>query len=555
MAENPPVGPGESACGQDRGPHFAELVSLLVCGVILVVFRWHTFDLPLETDECNYAYIGERLLAGDQLYVDVWDHQPFGIFVLFAGVQALFGNSPPVFRWMCVVFSLASLWLIYALAKRCGGSMAAISAAVLFALVSSDPGTAGEGCNREIFMNTLILAAWFMSARRNAGSRWWLVGAGATLALGSALKTIVAIHWCLLAIWIGYGAVQSKRQLSPARLVVFDLLAFAASPTFLWASTFLYFSATDRFAEFFHAVFLFNLGYTNATTGFFDRFIIFLAPPRHPFIFDSAWPLWVGSVAAFLWLGFVAIKERGRSSVHVVLYGISSYIAVCLPGKFWPHYYYLLIPPAALAVGVATSDVVRRLRTRFSTSTPLVRIVLGTLCVVVPSWLLISEYRTYLSRSLFEITVTRYNSRDFWGRGQGRNVRRVTDPSDEIFVFGNDASIYYYSGRRCASRYTMITGLGAGYAGVEKRRKILIEELEGRLPRLILVLFDEEPFEEWQEFLLQYYTDPVGWDFHDRTGERIMFVVARKDDPIESIDWDWDRSMVTGNESVAQDQP
>ena len=183
------------------------------------------------------------------------------------------------------------------------------------------------------------------------------------------------------------------------------------------------------------------------------------------------------------------------------------------------------------------------------------RIVLGTLCVVVPSWLLISEYRTYLSRSLFEITVTRYNSRDFWGRGQGRNVRRVTDPSDEIFVFGNDASIYYYSGRRCASRYTMITGLGAGYAGVEKRRKILIEELERRLPRLILVLFDEEPFEEWQEFLLQYYTDPVGWDFHDRTGERIMFVVTRKDDPIESIDWDWDRSMVTGNESVAQDQP
>ncbi len=96
----------------------------------------------------------------------------------------------------------------------------------------------------------------------------------------------------------------------------------------------------------------------------------------------------------------------------------------------------------------------------------------------------------------------------------------------------------------------MITGLGAGYAGVERRRKILIEELERRLPRVILLLFDEEFFfEESQTFLHRYYTDPVGVDFNDRTGKPFMFVVTRKDDPIDSIDWDWDRSLVTGAES------
>ena len=56
---------------------------LAMAGAILLAFRLHAFDLPLETDECNYIYIGSRLLAGDRLYVDVWDHQPFGVFVLF----------------------------------------------------------------------------------------------------------------------------------------------------------------------------------------------------------------------------------------------------------------------------------------------------------------------------------------------------------------------------------------------------------------------------------------------------------------------------------------
>ena len=152
----------------------------------------------------------------------------------------------------------------------------------------------------------------------------------------------------------------------------------------------------------------------------------------------------------------------------------------------------------------------------------------------------------YLSQPPFGITVKRYNSRDFWGRGQGDNVRSVTDPGDSIFVFGNDASIYYYAKRRCASRYTMITGLAEGMSGAARRRKNLLDDLQRDPPRLILVVFDEDPFDEWKAFLRAHYTEPVGWDFHDKTGEPIMFVLARKDRPIDAIDWNWDRSSDGG---------
>ena len=66
------------------------------------------------------------------------------------------------------------------------------------------------------------------------------------------------------------------------------------------------------------------------------------------------------------------------------------------------------------------------------------------------------------------------------------------------------------------------------------------------MPRLIVVTFNQNPFPEWKSFLDEFYGTPIGWDFHDKTGQAIMMVFARKDQPIESIDWDWDRSSVGG---------
>lgn len=73
-----------------------------------------------------------------------------------------------------------------------------------------------------------------------------------------------------------------------------------------------------------------------------------------------------------------------------------------------------------------------------------------------------------------------------------------------------------------------------------------MKELRAAPPRLLLVLFDEKPFDEWRTFLRENYGEPVGWDFNDATREPILFVLARKDRPIRSIDWDWDRTAVGG---------
>ena len=98
MTQLPGIAEEQARRRQAPSLSWIEWSGLLGAATILIAFRLHAFDLPLETDECNYAYIGAQLLDGDRIYVDVWDHQPFGVFVLFAGVMALFGDAPEVFR-------------------------------------------------------------------------------------------------------------------------------------------------------------------------------------------------------------------------------------------------------------------------------------------------------------------------------------------------------------------------------------------------------------------------------------------------------------------------
>jgi len=539
--------PESSARRQDIVATWPAFVGLAFACVILIAFRLHAFDLPLETDECNYAYIGSRLLAGDRLYADVWDHQPFGVFVLFASAIALFGDAPEVFRWMATGSSVVSLLLVYAIARRGTGPGAACTAAMLFALASSDPGTAGEGCNREIFMNTLVLAAWWLAMRRSPAGAWSTLAAGGAIGVASTLKTVVVVHWALLALWM---ALDTRRHAAiglRTRQTLVSLALFAVAPACVWLAASAYFGLTERFGVFVDAVFLFNVSYADGSGGLLDRLGTFFSPPRHPFIFDSALPLWIGGVLASAWLAFDAAVRRDALAAAILLLGVAGFMAICLPGRFWPHYYALLVPVVVIAVPVVVGRLADRLHQSGRLRPRVARVSGGVLLAVFPLWLFNTEYDAYLSQPPFGITVNRYNSRDFWGRAHGENVRRVTEPGDEVFVYGNEAEFYYYARRRCASRYTMITAIHSGYAGHETHRTIMLEELKRRKPRLICVLFDEDPFDEWTAFLEEYYSAPIGWDYHDRTGELIMFVVARKDrPPTDRIDWNWDRSAVGG---------
>ncbi|MCH7527225.1 MAG: hypothetical protein IID39_07295, partial [Planctomycetes bacterium] len=481
-----------------------------LAAIVLLGFRAHAFSLPLETDECNYAYIGARLLEGDRLYQDVWDHQPPGVFVMFAGVIALFGHptaSDQVFRWLASGFAIASLVLVFDFVRRHYGRGPAVFAAFLFAVTSSDPGSAGEGCNREIYMNFLALAAlWLLTPSpgaaslpglgngsadqpptlrevRGPASRSRLLVAGLLFGIGSTFKTVMAAQWLFVVLWLAVRAVSRSRNF---RAALAPILWMCAGPAAVWLSTGSYFALTGRWSAFTEAVFAFNIGYSglSESSSLWSRYADFATVK--PYVFHSARPLWL--VSPFALLGLLALSRRRLASTDgaIVAYLLGSFHAVCLPGLFWPHYYQLLFPPMILVCAALLRRVidVGSPRPVEQGATRVGPILIYGAAALVAGTVLAAELRHYLLVEPAQITAPRYDYRQQWARAQGLRVAALTDPEDSIFVWGKDAGIYFYSDRRCASRYTMVGALGDHAIGYQQRRKILMEELQTNRPRL-----------------------------------------------------------------------
>ncbi|MCG3132296.1 MAG: hypothetical protein FLDDKLPJ_03129 [Phycisphaerae bacterium] len=517
-----------------------EVAALVVCGVVLVMLRLIGFGLPLETDEANYAYIGARLLAGDRLYVDVWDHQPPGAFMLFGAAGAIFGDREATYRGLATAASLASLVSVFLILRRTGGAATATLGAVLFSLASSDPGTAGEGCNREVFMNALILGAWTLLLRGGGEpSVGRVFVAGVLLGAGSLLKTVVVVHWAAAVLMIAVCSGPRGKVLTlPSRRAAWvNAAALAAGPAAIWAAVTAYFAVTGRGGLFLDAVFGFNLGYSDPGEPFLMRFARFFNPPRHPHIFESARAVWVLGAAGAVVAGVRMLRRRAHArEAGVFLLAGAAYVATCLPAQFWPHYYYLMIPPVTMLSAVVASDAAVRIGRRGRGFTLMARALL----VLPAACLGYAQAEAYVLATPLKITESRYNSRDFWARAHGLKVRAVTEPEDRVFVYGSDAGVYFYADRRCASRYTMIGSLDARYPGSDDRRRTLIEELRRNRPRLILRT-GEAMFPEFDRLLSEEY-ERIGADHHDhRPGEIILLVYADRRRPVAAIDWEWDR--------------
>ena len=493
--------------------------------IILVVFRFAAFAAPLEIDECNYAYFGQQLLAGDQLYVDLWDHQPPGMFMLTTVLAATFGTGPMACRWLATVAAAATMVFLYAACRRHLNRGSCWLVAALYAVVSSDPGVAGEGCNREIYMNLLAVAAFYFLLKSQAWK--YLLGAGLLLGISSLVKTVVAAQWLAIALAV---AVIGFKQ-SPL-VAVRRVLLFGAGPAIVWVATFLYFHSQNRLSEFIDAAFIYNLDYGKIEMSLWEKFAGFFGA--------NSWTVFRSAI--FLWLaggvGLILLPWRRNQAFAAVTaaLAVGSFVAVCLPGKFWHHYYMLMLP--VLVVGAVTIlDRLACLDSRGGGEGTIRQRVYSIALVVMVFSL---QFVFYLSQEPDDIATHRYGGRMAWARDHGFRVASVTDPDDYIYVCGIDSGIYYYGQRRCATRYPLATMLTAKDEKAAERRKGFLEDLKKNKPRLILIVKGTDFIPELNQFITQEKYQLAGQD----PGR--MDVLCSPNRPVQRIEWDHMKTLANG---------
>ncbi len=481
---------------------------LLLCAfVTLLLFRLHAFGAPLESDECNYAYFAERLIAGDHLFDDLWDHQPPGIYLFLVPLTAALGSEPFVYRMAALLVTAATLWLLCATARKLAGREAGWAAAILFAIASSDPGIAGEGCNRELYMN-------FMTAF----GVWWIVRgphpahvlcAGICLGLGSLIKTVVAAQWLALVPVI----ILVHLQRWPLSIAL-----YAVGPTLTWLIATAWFAAGGRAEAFFDAVFTYNLGYSASEGSWFARLWAF----NHAHIFMTGAAVWIAGACGLVW----TLIRRPPAHGLLIALTLGSYLAVCLPGRFWPHYFLLLLPAAILLAATLVGQAAQLDR----------RLGYAAL-IIATGGLLATEIPYYAGVEPDALGSARYGPRMAWVRDQAYRINEVTAPENSIYVWSTDVGFYYYSQRRCATRFTMNEPLMASGPATLRRREQLRTDLEADPPRLILIIARPDHRHPCPE-LLQFIQDRR-YVAAGRDAPHGLEILCDSKRPILPIDWTW----------------
>src|SRR5580693_4790124 len=92
--------------------------ALIIAVLLAVVVRLRMLSIPLERDEGEYAYMGQLMLQGVPPYKLAFNIKMPGTYATYAVIMKLFGESASGIHLGFLFINLATLALMYFLARR-----------------------------------------------------------------------------------------------------------------------------------------------------------------------------------------------------------------------------------------------------------------------------------------------------------------------------------------------------------------------------------------------------------------------------------------------------
>ncbi|MXO72597.1 ArnT family glycosyltransferase [Alteraurantiacibacter buctensis] len=312
-------------------------------------WRWHAVVMAMVTlatlvsraaffgdqaagyDEQLYSLVAQRMLAGDLLYVDIWDRKSVGLFAIFAFAHLLGGDDALAYQLFACLFAAVGGWLVYLAARPLADRLTACGAAMLYppliALYGSYSGQA------ENFFIPLVIAAFVLVTRLDRGNAE--VRAAAAMAFGGLalqVKFTVAPQCLLLgALALWHFRAEPLPRLA-GRAAAYALIGLA--PTLLVTG---YYAAVGHFDAYWYASVASSMDRAPSGGGrFMAEHLSALAP--------MATLALAGIYAAFR---LNPPQDRGYYRL-VGLWGLSALAGIYLPGTLYLYYYAAFVPMAIL---------------------------------------------------------------------------------------------------------------------------------------------------------------------------------------------------------------
>lgn len=464
----------------------------LALASVFVIARLPSLAQPMGADQGLYAYVGERILAGELPYRDAWDQKPPAIHYAYAAMRAVWPSEG-----VAAAADLLAAVLVAALLTMLGTALVSPAvgrvSALLF-LFLSDPGfqrLAGVSVRAqcETFIAAAVTGAFVLLAR-GAPTAAKTLGAGALLGLAFAFKYNAAAYGgaLVLTLWL-------LRRLN-VRQVALLAAGFVVVPGALLAVLALGGAVDDLY----DATIGYNLLYSGETyrgaLHFAEYLLMF--PVQHARV-DALWLL--GGAGCALLLTAVS---GGRERLIAPAWVAAACVVIAVNGSRGLPQYFVQAQPA-LALAAAWAGAVYWSRRWPVNAAAILLAAVGVWRVNEFSNLagnIAHDGRYVLGRTTIEAHLGRYGDREARKYSAlamhelAGFIRERTRPDDTVYVFGFASGTYVQADRESASRFfwsrPVIVDFNApepGY-GVEGLR----EDLERTGPAVVaLQVRDWEP--------------------------------------------------------------
>lgn len=423
----------------------------LALACVLLIVRLPSLAQPMGADQGLYAYVGERILAGELPYRDAWDQKPPAVHYAYAALRAASGRDAAV-PTADLLLAVAVAAMLVALGAILVTPAAGQAAALLYLLLA-DPSfqrLAGVAVRAqcETFIAAAVTAAFLLVARgRTAAGADTLFPAGVLFGTAIAFKYNAAVYLgaALCALW-AWRTLTFRRALylaAGAAVVPLTLLGVFAN--------------SGELTALYDATVSYNLlysGETYASPAHFVRYLLTF-PVQHARV-DALWLLGGAGCAVLLVSAF-----RDRERLVMPAWIAAGCLVIAINGsRGLPQYFVQALP--ALALAAAWGGSLLQTRNRWVNAAAIVLIGVGVARV--------NEFPKLVQNVAHDARYALgYTSRDEhlarYGEPEQRKfsaiasaqladfIRGATSPDDRIYIFGFAGGAYVNADRASASRF------------------------------------------------------------------------------------------------------
>jgi hypothetical protein len=440
---------------------------LILVGLALIVFllRIPSLEHPFGNDEGANAYHARLIARGEPLYGTHHSaHQLPGVYYSYALAFVLFGDSLWAVKFMVIIFTIGTAYLLYRTGKLLDSTVLGLLAAIFFVMLSAHNQLAGTSAQNEMFANlprtAAIFSLLYLHTRQVSPWKFTVVGVLAALSFlyrANYLTPVAVTGFVLLAeLW------QYRRQSGTWKQTVGRGVWFSAG----FAGTLLlvtaYFWAVGLLPR---MLLVYPLGVKYVQ---FRNSVGSNLPP----VYQAYWPYYplyglyrtnvVALVFGAIGLLTILIFRRYRSipAIAIIVWFLLAYAQTTVARVLFYHYYLLLLPPLAVLASYPIPALYRLVSRRVPKAGTAAAWVIVLAMLAAPIWISVEAEDNYY-RQFVRYKTGQQGYDEFLKKGvpvDAEKFLRVqkladyiqerTSPDDLIYYWSGNVQVYYLADRR-----------------------------------------------------------------------------------------------------------